>query len=379
MKPAPTYRDLIPQLDGLRAVAVLLVLLYHVEAEWALLHVVSYRLVNGRLGVTIFFCLSGFLITRILLFNKENAVGLGSFWLRRAGRIFPIYWITLVVVGLVWGFDWSILGAATYTLNFLIPFWGLPAPPVDHSWSLCVEEHFYLLWPLLVALLPRRGSLAVACAVVAGGYVAAAGLTLVAPHLPGAHLRYLIYLGTPCQSAALALGALVAYGEASLRGRPWRLFFLAAVVLTLSRGLPALVGVAARRMPADWEPFTVWGQQTLLGFAIFLVALAAESGWAPLRELLQERRLVGLGRISYGVYLFHPPIYCALGVGYTEQLVGGNLRVLAAIGGTFLLAALSYRFIERPILNRVHRLTSFRAGGPRPAAPVLGLDLVAAE
>jgi peptidoglycan/LPS O-acetylase OafA/YrhL len=353
-RPVPK-RDYIAQLDGLRAVAVLLVLFYHVQVEWYFSRLTSYRLVNGRLGVMIFFCLSGFLITRNLLYEKEHGGSLRSFWLRRAGRIFPIYWLTLLVVGAVWGVGWPVLTAATYTINFAVPFWGVPDVPIDHAWSLCVEEHFYLLWPLLVFGLPRRVSHAVAWATVAGGVGVAALLTALSPRMSGVNLDYLIYLGTQSQSAVLALGALVAYGEGRLRGRPWRLFLVAMGSLATSRFLPPVAESASRLAPADWEPFTVWGQQALLGFAILLAALASEKGWPPLRELLRDSRMLGLGRVSYGMYLYHPLVYYAFGIAYTPVPAGGDLRVIAALATTILVAAGSYRFVERPILAWVHR------------------------
>ena len=154
-RPVQERPDHLPALDGLRALAVLLVLwthtpltLQHPElAAW------SAFVQPGYLGVDVFFVLSGFLITRILLSEKARAVPLWKFMLRRAVRIFPAYYL---LVGLVAAFAWTpdVPWCALYLGNVFYPAFG-HAGLLQHSWSLCVEEHFYLLWPPLVALLAR--------------------------------------------------------------------------------------------------------------------------------------------------------------------------------------------------------------------------------
>lgn len=157
--PACRYRkDFIPELDGLRAIAALLVLFLGATQ----VHLPAYSLgpelfelhrwiAPGAAGVDLFFVLSGFLITRILLVDRELGVPLRQFLIRRCLRIFPIYYLKILIV---WhqlsGFELAAL--LTYTANFALLFtWG--HCPMDHAWSLAVEEHFYLLWPPIAVFL----------------------------------------------------------------------------------------------------------------------------------------------------------------------------------------------------------------------------------
>ena len=150
----------IPSLDGLHALAILLVIFAHSNFPGD--HLLPLRMLRGRsgfLGVQIFFVLSGFLITTLMLreVRRTGRLHLGHFYLRRALRIVPVYVSYLALVGVLQffradhlsGFHW--LARATYTVNFLP---GSMPGPISHFWSLCVEEHFYLLWPLLMAALP---------------------------------------------------------------------------------------------------------------------------------------------------------------------------------------------------------------------------------
>jgi peptidoglycan/LPS O-acetylase OafA/YrhL len=150
----------IPSLDGMRAFSVLLVLVGHeTSSVLGRLPIGLFR--NGALGVNVFFVISGFLITHLML-GELDATGwlsLKNFYIRRAFRIFPAYYAYLAVVGVLslahfYPVDWkSLLGAATYTLDYF----PMPLPWIlAHSWSLCAEEHFYLLWPACIALVPRR-------------------------------------------------------------------------------------------------------------------------------------------------------------------------------------------------------------------------------
>src|SRR6185312_10173828 len=149
-------RNHLPALDGIRALAVFVVILYHSGAVQS---------VPGDLGVSAFFVLSGFLITWLLIkeLDRTGTVSLRDFYKRRTLRIFPAYY-AFVILSLIGDallhhyWSWGIIGAAfTYTVNYYNAFLGHPTTSVAHAWSLAVEEQFYLLWPLLLLILWKKG------------------------------------------------------------------------------------------------------------------------------------------------------------------------------------------------------------------------------
>jgi len=356
----------IPALDGLRAIAVLLVLWEHLprgavsKTEAAL-----YQLIQpGYLGVDIFFVLSGFLITRILLVDKERGVPLRYFLMRRFLRIFPIYYLTLAVVWIVRGgpeLGWC----AVYLSNFWFPFHEV-ASPLKHTWSLAVEEHFYLLWPLAVYLLSRRGSLRLAAFVLIPGAIAAG---FIANHLyvpkgdlaAMAHARDIIQYGTMYRMLSLSAGAMLAFSEPFFRQRAGRTLLFALLLGGLGYWAVWLAGYrplfGSRKW--IWIP-AVW----LVGFAAIstawvLVGLALDRLGNGAQVLLSNRPMRFVGRISYGLYLYHFPIYFALGMLRPPGSAAATTQeLLTVVGLTFATATVSFYLVERPILRFQER---FRA------------------
>jgi peptidoglycan/LPS O-acetylase OafA/YrhL len=323
----------------------------------------------GYLGVDVFFVLSGFLITRILLADRERGKPLKRFLFRRFARIFPIYYLMIAVMALIrpGGYLWW---CATYTCNWLFAVDKTPNP-MEHTWSLCVEEHFYLVWPFLVYALSPAG---VRRAVVWGIFPLAVGGAIVTawcePWLP-AEADGLIYRLTPYRIVSLGLGALLALHEARLRAT-----LRGLLVRTGAMVLPSLAIIpAVLLVDHQWV-----GPIMLVGFALFsggvvLTGLAAHQYGGPLRPVLENRGLRWVGRVSYGLYLYHVPIYFALGLMGRD---GPDLPSLwtAALGVAlaFATAALSYRLIEQPILRWAGSslVTPRRKGPPADASGPAG-------
>ena len=353
----------LPVLDGLRGIAVLLVLWDHAPAalfpQWV--RELGRLRKPGNFGVDLFFVLSGFLITRILLAEREAGVPVRYFLLRRACRIFPIYYLLLLVLALLRPHP-AIGWCAVYLSNYHGVFTDLPPSWLHHTWSLCVEEHFYACWPFLVSFLPwRRSRFAISVIVIPAALLSSVAIVL----LPAFGVRDpsdrlgLILFGKQCRVLSLAVGALFAYHEPSFRTRTRSWLVAAALALVAAAGLsvasPA-IGTALQRMfdlpfPArDWHVLTGFVATTLASSATLAGVLALRGrAWSPI-ALLEARPLRAIGRISYGLYLYHVPLFQALGAHRLAQQ-GETWKVLAIFAALFAIATTSYLVIERPILR----------------------------
>ena len=371
----------VPSLDGLRAIAVLLVMWSHVPVtmpgypEW--LGLANYVLQPGGFGVELFFALSGFLITRILLAERAMGMPVRWFLLRRVLRIFPIYYLLLLVMipfrpaaELGW--------CALYLGNFANVFAPTPGErPLEHTWSLCVEEHFYLLWPLVVAfastVVSRRVLLwgLIPFGVLGGVYVCAT----FAPETAKIAVDRL----SPFRFMTLAAGALVAYAETGLMADPRRLrrigFGLIAVAIALHPliwfvgmpffWLPHLVELTY--WPLEYGPAAARLDSMLLSTGILMWCLVPRGYALSVARPLSAAPLRAIGRISYGLYLYHMPIYVPLL--RRDVATRGLADVLLVVSVTFAVATASYWLIERPILRYASRFRN------RPAQPAAAAEL----
>ena len=355
-----------PGLDGVRALAVLAVLFFHEGVSW---------LPGGFLGVDVFFVLSGFLITDILAnrFAKTGRVGLNTFWKRRARRLLPALGLMLATVtaavtvlepGQRSTLPPALLGAVTYTSNWWQAFahqsyfslYG-PPPVLQHLWSLAVEEQFYLIWPLVLAVVlfaVRNRALRVLFAWAAA---IASAYAMYAIYVPGKDPS-LVYYGADTHASALLIGAALAL--------TWPLAQVAAAAgkLRLSFDILGVIGLAGL-LWAAWHfsgsnPFVYpYGLVIAALAAGGLVLAAAAPGrigamlsWAPLRWL---------GVRSYGIYLWHWPVI-AITVGI--DALGANSLGARAIDAILPvgLAAASWYWLEEPILRNGLRAEFGRRG-----------------
>jgi peptidoglycan/LPS O-acetylase OafA/YrhL len=336
LEPARTHRL---QIDGLRAIAVFGVLYHHLWND-------SYI---GHLGVRLFFVISGLLITGILLENRgqiseQGLAGvLKTFYARRALRIFPIYYLTLlgafmIDIGDVRDtFTWH----ALYLSNLLFAInedWGWPT---THLWSLSIEEQFYLFWPFLVLLAPKKYIGAVFVMVVVGAVVFRAFYFSDASRDVG------IWVATPAAFDALGVGALIAFWERSGRYVPGEKTLKIALLPALVLGL--LAGLLSNRSNY------VWGELMWL-LPISILVAGANSGFNGVASMiLTYKPIVFLGKISYGIYLYHFFVAWVLMqawfLAFASQISKGPFLFFLASSATVLAASLSWFWIEAPLSN----------------------------
>jgi peptidoglycan/LPS O-acetylase OafA/YrhL len=353
----------LPALDGLRALAVLAVLLYHTEAS---------PLPGGFLGVEVFFVLSGFLITALLLdqWRTLGRIDPRRFWLRRARRLLPAVLALLVIVLVVTdlflpdelaGLRGQALAAFLYAANWQLIFQhtsyfesvGRP-PLLRHLWSLAVEEQFYLAWPLLLVLglglfRPRLGTPAIANPRIAMGGVAlllalASGLLMAALYVPDADPSR-VYYGTDTRASGPLVGAALALAwQPAGSSAPGRRRWLDLLGLA---GLGLLVGACLRLSEFDRLLYRGGFLGVDLAAALVIAAAShplAHPGWG----LLGRQPLRWLGLRSYSVYLWHWPVFTLTRPQLDLPLEGWPLVALR-LAVTAALAELSYRVVERPI------------------------------
>jgi peptidoglycan/LPS O-acetylase OafA/YrhL len=339
----PGRRDgYMPYLDGLRGIAIFLVVLLHAGVPF---------IKGGWVGVDIFFVLSGFLITSLLMREQEKTgrISLRHFYMRRALRLLPAVVVVLIVFLAVAafrpGFDKS-LKSATYVL-FYIANWvralghGMSIE-IAHCWSLSIEEQFYFIWPLLFiamtkARLPFR---AMAWLALAGAIACALWRTWLTFHWPPGR----VYFGLDTRFDALLLGCALALGEQFLI-RPHRVM----LVLVPAAVLLITLITFRERMVAPW--LLLGGYSIVALAACVLIVDLKTSPAAPLRRLCEWGPLVYLGRISYGLYLWHHMI-----MEWMKPSLEGNFfrwPILLFVGGGLSLAVamLSYRLIELRFLK----------------------------
>lgn len=333
----------VATLDGLRGFAVLLVLWAHipVAAQPALLGSLRRAVQPGYLGVDVFFVLSGFLITRILLRDRAEGRSLRRFWLRRAIRIFPIYYLLIAFLLLIWPGEY-LLAAFFYVQNFTFIFDGSPNP-LRHTWSLAVEEHYYMVWPLIVLLARPDWTRLAAWAILAVGLLLGVSLALSDWEFAAGFN----YRATPIRCASLAAGSILAFVELFAGGNQGRF-------LRLAVGLALLSVLAGGGLLASGIDFSAVKLVTSAGLSTAIVAgciwLDRLDG-AVIRRLLTGGVLVGVGRISYGIYLYHYPVYVALGLQGNGSDTPSGLVITSAVAASVAIAATSWFLIERPLLK----------------------------
>ncbi|HEV2280539.1 MAG TPA: acyltransferase [Acidobacteriaceae bacterium] len=346
----------IPALDGLRAIAVLLVILYHLRGSLAGTPVAA--LANcGWAGVDLFFVLSGFLITRILLAQRGQPRYFRRFYKRRALRIWPLYF-GLVAVAIAYEAAhgafrsvpwWTYL---TLTQNLVVAGFGISM--LRMTWSLAIEEQFYLAWPVLIRFVSRRWAsltgLAILLAEPAVRFIAARNYSLVA-----------IYKGTPTHLDGIMMGSLLALWVTTpaFRRRPGIALLAAALIA-------GLIGTVVCIQPIDAESQTsVFLYSWLALLCAGLVGLCVLDA-LPGRSVLTFRPLCYIGTISYGLYLLHIQAFGVVGAAGSHWHVSGPLLVPVKIAAAVAIASVSWHFLESPILKRGRPVQS-----PAPLEPAV--------
>jgi peptidoglycan/LPS O-acetylase OafA/YrhL len=354
-----------PSLDGLRALSVAVVLLYHAGFSW---------MRGGFFGVEVFFVVSGFLITSLLLdeTERDGHVSFRHFWLRRARRLFPALYAVLLAVAL-WAavagspeqqsqlrrdIPWSIL----YVNNWgqilgNVPYFAGEPPLLRHLWSLAVEEQWYVIWPLVfVALLrvrlPRHvlGAIVIAAAFVVFAYMfwvhAGTPTPLGGPPaaFDGVDRTNFLYLSTITRSGGLLLGAGMAF-----LWRPWRSTRAAdapagKVLDPLGAAAVAMLGCASAVAVLTDGYVYQWLLPLVSILSLVAVMVAVHPAALGFRRMMSWTPLVEMGKRSYGLYLWSWPISVIVGA-----TTGSVSRFVWAMALTVVIAEASYRYLETPV------------------------------
>ena len=368
-KRPPAEPGHISVLDGVRGLAVMLVMLHHFAYGSVGVSLPARLFVSfadgGWMGVDLFFVLSGYLITGILLDSKDGAHYFRNFYARRTLRIFPLYYGYLFVFCVIIGHFVHIDPERTtellsyqqwlwlYGTNVLICIRGaFLVASVNHFWSLAIEEHFYLVWPTLVKWVDTRKvwMACVACVVVAL-------LTRIAFHITGVW-RPAPMVFTLCRIDALALGGLLSTvlrkPENEPQLRRWSVFALAAAAPVV-----ALFLLGGRSLPwADAILRTVGYTIIAAFFAAFLTLALLTRGW--FHRWLSHPAMCFFGVYAYGLYVFHHPLriflqralpFEKLGVMVHSYWLGLTLHASVALIASVIVALASYHFYEKQFLR----------------------------
>jgi peptidoglycan/LPS O-acetylase OafA/YrhL len=337
-----------PGLDGLRAIAVAAVFLYHARIDW---------LPGGFLGVDLFFVLSGYLITSLLLVEWEarNRIDLRRFWLRRARRLLPALVVVVLaslalaaifarqdlahtrsdaVSSLLYYTNWHEIIANHSYFNLM----GNPSL-LQHTWSLAIEEQFYIVWPLLlVPCLVLVGRKRLPMLVIAG--IAASAALMWTLYNPNADPSR-VYYGTDTRAFLLLMGILLALVW------PWIQRLRQAVPLLELLGVSALVGTVLLFLRMhEFNPTLFRGGDLAAAFCFAVLVAAVAHPKTGIGEALGVAPLRWVGERSYGIYLWHWPIIVLLAGVNTRPSVG---IVVAEAALVLTVAALSYKYVEQPI------------------------------
>jgi peptidoglycan/LPS O-acetylase OafA/YrhL len=365
--PHPRLHQHMPSLDGLRGVAILLVLVHHFSASMNAEFSVNQRFAAwaelGWTGVDLFFVLSGFLITGILYDSRHKPNFFKNFYARRALRIFPLYYTALVLVILMTPLlvRLELQGTANpawisiYATNFVISWKGAGAFGVlDHFWSLAVEEHFYFVWPAVVFFLSRKKVMMVAVA----SFLIAPALRILTMD-GGAELPVASYMATPMRMDSLAAGAFIAMlvrGPSGMKNlvRPAMILACMAFVVFFSMVL--------FRNSKSHQDLLIGTMGLSVLWVFFSSVLILALNWKPLESTMKLPVLRWFGKYSYGLYVWHPIIFMLifhndvarhirLGDGPLPEFVSGAL----ALTIMFAVTLLSWHLWEKQFLKFKHR------------------------
>ena len=343
----PASFEYQPALDGLRAVAVILVLLFHAGVTFV---------PAGYLGVSVFFTLSGYLITSLLLLEhaRSGRIAIGGFSSRRMRRLLPASTLCVALVlgartlghfDRVEGLRSDVFGALLHCFNWVTLAGGGSygdlfiggTSPLEHYWSLAVEEQFYWLWPVAFLFILRRWR-SRALEIVSGLFVLMSITALVTARSFGANAAY---WATPARLPEILIGAVVACWLASGRAVPAAARYAAAPALIV-------IAVLAHRWPSDSGP--AYGGALPLFALVSAALIVALQVPGLVRTSLSVRPMVAIGRVSYGLYLFHWPVFVLLREHRWDLSRPG--RLAAALAITAAITMVSYWCVEQPIRHR---------------------------
>ncbi|MDN7306509.1 peptidoglycan O-acetyltransferase OatA [Listeria monocytogenes] len=356
MKRTTRYsRKYVPSIDGLRALAVIAVIAYHLNFSWAK---------GGFIGVDIFFVLSGYLITNILLtqWEKNQSLQLKQFWIRRFRRLIPAVYVMIVVVVIYAVFFHpeilkNLRGDAIASFFYVSNWWfifhnvsyfdsfGLPSP-LKNLWSLAIEEQFYLIWPafLLVFLKWVKNPKLLLKIVIGLGLLSAVWMTIL--YVPGTDPSR-VYYGTDTRAFDLLAGCALAF--------VWPFNRLSPVVPRKSKAVLNIAGTISilcfilfTAFVSEYQPFLYRGGLLFVAILGVIMIATISHPASYLSKIFSFKPLRWIGTRSYGIYLWHYPII-TLTTPVLEITQPNIWRAILQVAATFIIAELSFRFIETPI------------------------------
>ena len=359
----------VPELDGIRGIAVLMVLAFHIlsHAEFfyhsPLARFFYWSTQMGWAGVDLFFVLSGFLITNILLEKKGQKHYFRNFYMRRVLRIFPVYYLCLTVIFIGGFYDSSITGVSTtstifwfysYLQNWLFASGSGPALYFVHFWSLAIEEQFYLFWPFVVYYADQKALMKIGGVAIFGALFLRILFVFILdrPDILNTFPQY----STITRIDSLMIGSLIAIGLQSVSLKDG-LIKDAPRVLAYA----TLIVVACFLIQPD-SPLTNNGAMLTVGYsglaimtgALIVVLLTKEDANLA-RRIFRHRILTFFGKYSYALYVFHWPVTSFIIEYYIKKGYQGLVPWLMFIVGAFaislVLALLSWKLMEKPILG----------------------------
>ncbi|MED0993785.1 acyltransferase family protein [Bacillus nitratireducens] len=353
-------------LDSLRGLAILGVILYHINFNW---------MPGGFLGVTVFFVLSGYLITDILAmeWKRNKRIDLKKFWLSRARRLLPAMFVMLVIT-LAWItiFHSSLLekmrGDSLAALFYVSNWWYIyhklsyfdnfnQLSPLNHFWSLAVEEQFYVVWPFIISLglyhIKKQSRMIL---LICLGAVASA-LAMAILYEPGADPSR-IYYGTDTRAFSLLIGAALALIWPSNRLAN-KIIPKARLILDVVGGTALIIILLMFWKTNQYDPFLYNGGMVLLSIATALLVANLAHPASRIAQILRFRPLRWIGIRSYGIYLWHYPILTLT----TPKVNAGDFSLIRAILQFLLIimiAQISWKYIEKPIRQGALRNIQFK-------------------
>ncbi|HHT7141651.1 acetyltransferase [Bacillus anthracis] len=353
-------------LDSLRGLAILGVILYHINFNW---------MPGGFLGVTVFFVLSGYLITDILAmeWKRNKRIDLKKFWLSRARRLLPgmlvmlvitLAWITIFHSSLLEKMRGDSLAALFYVSNWWYIYHKLSyfdnfnqISPLNHFWSLAVEEQFYVVWPFIISLglyyIKKQSRMILL--ICLGAFASALAMAIL--YEPGVDSSR-IYYGTDTRAFSLLIGAVLALVWPSNRLAN-KIIPKARFILDVVGGIALIIILVMFWKTNQYDPFLYKGGMVLLSIATALLVANLAHPASRIAQFLRFRPLRWVGVRSYGIYLWHYPILTLT----TPKVNGGDFSIIRAILQfllIILIAQISWKFIEKPIRQGALRNIQFK-------------------
>lgn len=353
-------------LDSLRGLAILGVILYHINFNW---------MPGGFLGVTVFFVLSGYLITDILAmeWKRNKRIDLKKFWLSRARRLLPgmlvmlvitLAWITIFHSSLLGKMRGDSLAALFYVSNWWYIYHKLSyfdnfnqISPLNHFWSLAVEEQFYVVWPFIISLgfyyIKKQSRMILL--ICLGAFASALAMAIL--YEPGVDPSR-IYYGTDTRAFSLLIGAVLALVWPSNRLAN-KIIPKARFILDVVGGIALIIILVMFWKTNQYDPFLYKGGMVLLSIATALLVANLAHPASRIAQFLRFRPLRWVGVRSYGIYLWHYPILTLT----TPKVNAGDFSLIRATLQfllIILIAQISWKFIEKPIRQGALRNIQFK-------------------